>query len=203
MKNHGRNTKDEVGLSRSEAQCLPVGWHHVKGGRKADYAMFQLSAPFTRDCWSSCPSCKHIEARIQELQARLKNAPQVKRLHCGILRDTTGLSVEVAANYCNLSISAFHRKFRAVSGLTFHRFLIQLRFLRAVEMLRCSDLPITHIAFDSGFGSLSSLEFAFKKLVNCSAAMCRRCLTTSSPNCEKKVVFAEQRTLKPITVVGN
>ncbi|MFB3906520.1 MAG: helix-turn-helix domain-containing protein [Acidobacteriota bacterium] len=109
----------------------------------------------------------------------------MSKLHSSIVLDCSGLSLQDAAKLCNMSCTDFRRKFQAATQLTFHRFLILLRFLRAVELLNYSDLPITQIAFASGFDSLGALEYAFKKFLRSCPSQCRSCARTAHKICEK------------------
>jgi AraC-like DNA-binding protein len=67
-------------------------------------------------------------------------------------------------------LSPFHflRLFKRETGVTPHRFLVQTRIRRALELLRETARPITHIAFDVGFADLSNFINAFRREVGCS-----------------------------------
>jgi AraC-like DNA-binding protein len=67
---------------------------------------------------------------------------------------------DLAAHAC-LSPYHFHRQFTAIHGLTPQRYLTRLRLERACRLLRDSDLPITRIAQDVGFGSPASFSRRF------------------------------------------
>lgn len=68
---------------------------------------------------------------------------------------------DLAAIAC---MSKFHflRCFRALTGLTPHQFLLDLRTRRAAIKLRTTSDPISAIAFDSGFGDLSTFNARFR-----------------------------------------
>ena len=59
-----------------------------------------------------------------------------------------------------VAMSPYHflRTFSAVAGVTPHQFILGLRLRRAGVRLRQSNDPITDIAFDAGFGDLSSFN---------------------------------------------
>jgi AraC-like DNA-binding protein len=57
--------------------------------------------------------------------------------------------------------SAFKREF----GETPHRYLQRRRIERAADLLRESDRPVTEIALDVGFGSLSWFTTAFTEVM--------------------------------------
>ena len=53
--------------------------------------------------------------------------------------------------------------FRAVTGTTPHRYLVERRVARAAEMLATGDVPVTDVCFASGFGSVARFQAAFKR----------------------------------------
>jgi len=73
------------------------------------------------------------------------------------------IKVEDAAKAACLSTFHFHRVFVQAFGISPHQFLRNFRLLRAGQMLRSSDLPVTEIAHRVGFQSLGSFGTAFNK----------------------------------------
>jgi AraC-like DNA-binding protein len=67
-------------------------------------------------------------------------------------------------------LSPFHflRLFKRETGITPHRFLVQTRIRRAVQLLRETSRPVTAIAFEVGFGDLSNFINAFRREVGVS-----------------------------------
>jgi len=63
-------------------------------------------------------------------------------------------------------MSKFHflRCFHALIGVTPHQFLLALRLRRAAVKLRTTSAPIAAIAFDTGFGDLSTFNERFRKV---------------------------------------
>jgi AraC-like DNA-binding protein len=53
--------------------------------------------------------------------------------------------------------------FRAVTGTTPHRYLVERRVACAAEMLAMGDAPVTDVCFASGFGSVARFQAAFKR----------------------------------------
>ena len=49
--------------------------------------------------------------------------------------------------------------------MTWRAALRRMRVLRAIELLAASDAPITSIAMDVGYSSLSAFQAAFRDLV--------------------------------------
>jgi len=72
----------------------------------------------------------------------------------------TGLARAVA-----MSPYHFLRTFSAVVGLTPHQFILGQRLRRAAARLRRTDDPIADIAFDSGFGDLSTFNRRFRRIM--------------------------------------
>lgn len=56
------------------------------------------------------------------------------------------------------------RRFEAEVGMTWRATLRRMRVLRAVERLAADDAPVTRIAHDVGYGSLSAFNAAFREL---------------------------------------
>ncbi len=56
------------------------------------------------------------------------------------------------------------RRFEAELGMTWRAVLRRMRVLRAVELLAAGDTPVTTIAHDVGYGSLSAFNAAFREL---------------------------------------
>jgi transcriptional regulator GlxA family with amidase domain len=71
------------------------------------------------------------------------------------------LTVDVLAARALVSPRTFARRFRAATGTTPHRWLIDQRLRRAEELLESSDLPIATVAARVGFGSADTLRHHF------------------------------------------
>jgi AraC-like DNA-binding protein len=76
---------------------------------------------------------------------------------------------------CAAGMSPYHflRTFRRVVGMTPHQYLLRTRLHRAAVRLRASDAPISAIAFDAGFGDLSTFNRRFRRLMGCSPGVYR------------------------------
>jgi AraC family transcriptional regulator len=79
---------------------------------------------------------------------------------------------DVAAS---VGVSAFHlmRIFRRAIGVTPHQYLMRVRLLRAVQMLRDTEEPVTTIAYDTGWSDLSNFTRTFRREVGCSPGQFR------------------------------
>jgi AraC-like DNA-binding protein len=62
----------------------------------------------------------------------------------------------------------FLRTFRQVVGMTPYQFVLYTRLSRAAVRLRSCDDPISAIAFDAGFGDLSTFNRRFRRVMGCS-----------------------------------
>lgn len=56
------------------------------------------------------------------------------------------------------------RRFEAEVGTTWRATLRRMRVLRAIELLAADDAPVTRIAHEVGYGSLSAFNAAFREL---------------------------------------
>lgn len=73
------------------------------------------------------------------------------------------VTMHALANIAGLSISYFSRAFRESEGLTPHRYLMQCRLLRALELLVRTELPLCEIARASGFSDQSHCTRRFQE----------------------------------------
>ncbi|MCP3099677.1 AraC family transcriptional regulator [Myxococcus sp. K15C18031901] len=87
---------------------------------------------------------------------------------------TEELALGDLANIAGLSPYHFLRVFKRETGVTPHRFLLQTRVRRALELLRDTNRPVTEIAFDVGFGDLSNFINTFRREVGASPARFRK-----------------------------
>ncbi|HET9956577.1 MAG TPA: AraC family transcriptional regulator [Polyangiaceae bacterium] len=88
-------------------------------------------------------------------------------------RSTEALNVEHVAATIGLSPFHFLRTFRAVLGVTPHQYLIRCRLRRAASLLT-TDLGITEIAYEVGFGDLSNFVRTFHRACGASPRAFRR-----------------------------
>jgi AraC-like DNA-binding protein len=79
-----------------------------------------------------------------------------------------GLSLAGLADGAGTSPYHFLRTFRQVVGMTPYQFVLHTRLSRAAARLRGSDETISAIAFDAGFGDLSTFNRRFRRVMGCS-----------------------------------
>src|SRR6185369_14344314 len=66
------------------------------------------------------------------------------------------------ARVSHVSEAHFARSFKEAFGVPPHRYLLTRRIERAMAMLRDTDIPITEIAFQTGWGSLGTFGRTFR-----------------------------------------
>jgi transcriptional regulator GlxA family with amidase domain len=71
------------------------------------------------------------------------------------------LTVPVLAARAVMSERTFARRFRAATGTTPHRWLLDQRLRRAEELLETTDLPVDQVADRAGFGAGDTLRHHF------------------------------------------
>lgn len=69
--------------------------------------------------------------------------------------------VERLGRVSGVSVAHFARSFKEAFGIPPHRYLLTRRIERAKALLRDTDLPITEIAFESGWRSLGTFGRTF------------------------------------------
>jgi AraC-like DNA-binding protein len=78
------------------------------------------------------------------------------------------LALAELAREAAMSPYHFLRTFRHVAGMTPYQFVLHTRLRRAAVHLRSSDAPVSAVAFDAGFGDLSTFNRRFRRVMGCS-----------------------------------
>jgi AraC family transcriptional regulator len=99
----------------------------------------------------------------RELWKRVVKGRDFLHSRCG-----SKITLSDAAKVACLSPFHFLRSFRAAFDLTPHQYLTQCRLNRAKFLLAHTDLPITDVAFDSGFVTAASFSTTFRNAMGCS-----------------------------------
>lgn len=84
------------------------------------------------------------------------------------------LSLAAIAEAVHMSPYHFLRVFRAVAGVTPHQYLLRTRLRRAAVALAATDAQVAAIAFDHGFGDLSSFVTTFGRVFGSAPSAYRR-----------------------------
>ena len=97
-----------------------------------------------------------------------KTIPQEGAVHTALIyiqsHYTANLSLHDVAAHVFLSDSYFSRIFHRKTGMTFKKYLSNLRLAYAAKLLRSSLLSVTEICFDCGFTSYSHFLRSFHEL---------------------------------------
>jgi AraC family transcriptional regulator len=89
---------------------------------------------------------------------------QMKRVTDFVLAHLSqDLSLETLAMQTGFSAYHFARLFRQTMGESPHQFVLQLRLEKAQRLLRETELPLAHVALESGFANQSHLTRIFKR----------------------------------------
>ncbi|MFM1872615.1 MAG: hypothetical protein RL398_2037 [Planctomycetota bacterium] len=84
------------------------------------------------------------------------------------------LRVAELAAMAGLSVRQFERKFRSTFQTTPRAYLMQMRVLRACELLAAGELPITEVALAAGFYDHSDFARQFRRHMGLSPSAYRR-----------------------------
>lgn len=86
------------------------------------------------------------------------------------------LTLEDMARKAGFSKYHFSRLFKTHTGESFYRYLNTIRMSNAQNMLKDYDVPITDIAYATGYASMSSFIRMFKDFFDCTPSSYRRML---------------------------
>jgi AraC family transcriptional regulator len=93
----------------------------------------------------------------------VRDARRITRaLRCIEARSQETLSLAQLAREAAMSRYHFLRTFKALIGMTPHQFLLRTRLHRSALLLRGSEHGVAQIAFDCGFGDLSTFNRHFR-----------------------------------------
>lgn len=82
-------------------------------------------------------------------------------------------SVRRLARVSGVSEAHFSRSFKQAFGLPPHRYLLTRRIERAIALLRDSDLSITDVAYETGWGSLGTFGRTVRDIIGASPGAIR------------------------------
>ena len=95
----------------------------------------------------------------------------VRRIEAAAEEDITLAGL---ADEARLSPYHFLRSFHRVAGMTPYQYVLKTRLHRAAVRLRTSDDPVSTIAFEAGFGDLSTFNRRFRRVMGASPAAYRK-----------------------------
>lgn len=108
-------------------------------------------APSSRDERRISDALRHIEAHAEQ-----------------------PIELDELATVAHMSKYHFLRTFRRVAGVTPYQYLLDLRLRRAAVRLRTGGDSVSAVAFDAGFGDLSTFNFRFRQVFGTSPSAFRR-----------------------------
>lgn len=151
-------------LVRLEAACV--------GSQVAarDEAVIQFAEAVLGAAWHAAPSAVPASARERR---RLREVLDFIILNAG---EPQG--IDDLAALAGMSKYHFLRVFRAVFGTTPYRYLLDLRLRNAAADLAAGDRPVSAIAYEAGFGDLSTFNARFRKVFGASPSAFRREIRT-------------------------
>jgi AraC-like DNA-binding protein len=89
------------------------------------------------------------------------------------------LSLNDFCELTNLSLSSFKREFKKIFNDSPARYIKNKKLEKAKELLEISDLNVTQITFECGFGDLASFSVAFKDKFNISPSVYRQSIKSA------------------------
>ncbi len=110
-------------------------------------------------------SAEHLAASIQKEVLAMDNREHqaVRRAKEFIRSGTTPIRLSTVATHAGLSCSQLERVFKQSTGMTLLQYATLLRIDRAAMLLSGPTKKVIDVALESGFGSLSQFNRAFKK----------------------------------------
>jgi AraC family transcriptional regulator len=66
------------------------------------------------------------------------------------------------------------RVFRQAIGVTPHQYLMRMRLMHALRLLRDTRLPVIDVAYETGWADLSNFNKAFRREFGCSPRRLRQ-----------------------------
>lgn len=116
-----------------------------------------------------------------------KTIPQQGVVHAALIyiqsHYTSNLTLHDVATHVFLSDSYFSRLFHIKTGVTFKKYLSNLRLVYATKLLRSSSLSVTEICFDCGYTSFSHFLRSFRETYGTSPGEYR---SNAAPNKTEK-----------------
>lgn len=87
---------------------------------------------------------------------------------------TQDISLADIASACYMGKFHFSRIFHQIAGITPYQYLMQFRLNHAAHLLKGSTMPVTQVAFDSGFNDSNHFSATFKSHYDISPSVFRQ-----------------------------
>jgi AraC family transcriptional regulator len=94
--------------------------------------------------------------------------------HCIERRAGEPLTLDDVAAAVGLSSFHLMRVFKRSIGVTPHQYLMRIRLLRSIALLRDTAQPVTSVAYEAGWSDLSNFTRTFQRDVGCTPGEYRR-----------------------------
>lgn len=156
-----------VAITLASRAAIKGGVSPTRALRLADLYLQKLERCADELCMQSV-NAGAMEAFLSEVQKNGKGAsrePSYIRAckdyimsHC-----TEHISLEKMADKLKISYSYLSRKFKETEGMTIQQYIIREKLKAAADMISCSELSLTEIAFSLDFASQSHMGSRFKK----------------------------------------
>jgi AraC-like DNA-binding protein len=113
---------------------------------------------------------------ISDYNPKPKVNEQLKKIHLQTIERakefitnhfSEDISLMQIAHYSYVSLFHFSRLFKIFSSYSPHQFLLHMRLKNAELLLTTTELPVSDIAFSSGFNSIEHFTVAFRKKYGC------------------------------------
>ena len=91
------------------------------------------------------------------------------------------ISLEELASVCDLSVSYFARGFKNGTGVSPHRWLIEMRLEKAKDLLLNTKMPLAEVAVACGFADQCHLTRKFRRATGDTPGAWRRERTIDGP----------------------
>lgn len=180
---HLRLSKDLLARTAEEVTGSdPTRLTLIRGSGFQDPLLTQLGLALWRELEQPTPAGKlYAQTAAQMLAVHLlrqyTSAPvPIKEMTQGLTRQqvqrvldfiqthlSQDLSLEALAQQAGYSSYHFARLFRQTMGESPHQFVLRQRVERAQYLLKATDVPLSHIACESGFANQSHLTRIFKR----------------------------------------
>jgi AraC-like DNA-binding protein len=73
------------------------------------------------------------------------------------------LSLKELADLCHMSLATFKREFKKVYQESPAKYMSKMRISKAAQALKNPEIPISHVAYDVGYDSLTTFNRSFKE----------------------------------------
>jgi AraC family transcriptional regulator len=152
-----------------DSQIEHIGWAllaevqdgYPSGRLYIDCMATALAVQLLRNHSSVAGSRSPVEGRMGRYELRQVQTYIEENLH-------SNLSLQAIADVVGMSVSHLKVRFRELTGMPVHQYLIRRRVERAALLLREGRLPISQIALEVGFAHQSHLALHVKRLLGVS-----------------------------------